>query len=171
MIRKFLDLSTAHVTGATAEFLSETPPAHWPVYGGNLEHGWFLCATMPEGDDALPPELCAVVRHARAADCDYVLFDGDAETVDELPTFEWDEPRTLDKIAEADIERAALYGDLDASARFLQTIGGITDGGIASHMLSHKEDEWPTMRCADRAAHLRDWIKVERAIAEEYQPA
>ena len=35
---------------------------------------------------ALPAELLTIQRYARAWGCDYILFDADADQIDELPT-------------------------------------------------------------------------------------
>ncbi len=86
-IRKFLTLSTGHVTAETATKL-DLYPAAWGIYGGPLEAGWFIWA--PEHDiEGAPEDLMRVLRFARAHDCPYVLFDRDGDVIPDLPTWEW----------------------------------------------------------------------------------
>lgn len=37
----------------------------------------------------MPEEMLAIQRYARGVGCDYVLFDPDADCIDELPTRDW----------------------------------------------------------------------------------
>jgi hypothetical protein len=37
----------------------------------------------------LPAEVLTVQRYAREHACDYVLFDQDADVIDDLPTWDW----------------------------------------------------------------------------------
>jgi hypothetical protein len=39
--------------------------------------------------DRVPETVLAIQRYARALGCDYVLFDADANRVDDLPTWDW----------------------------------------------------------------------------------
>ena len=91
-IRKTLVLSTAHITYETNRMLRETDAEEWPCVGGPYSaYGWFVYAheeNLGEGKDRIPDELFAVMQFARAKGCDNVLLDEDAETVDELPTWE-----------------------------------------------------------------------------------
>ena len=49
--------------------------------------GWFLCAAGPPYHGE-PPDLVAVMRHARAKGAEFILFDADAPPNDALPFFE-----------------------------------------------------------------------------------
>lgn len=88
-VRKFLDLSTAHLPREILESLPELTVAYPTEYGALL---W-----VPEDledyygglDQDIPEELRRVVVYARELDCDYILFDSDALIDDNLPTFEW----------------------------------------------------------------------------------
>lgn len=84
-INKMLALSTAHVSQETASLLDEGK-------GGVVSymkegHGWFVYAGFL-GDYA-PPELRACVEYAVKHDCEWIMFDGDVEPLDELKQFEW----------------------------------------------------------------------------------
>ncbi len=91
--RRFVVISTAHVSEATAKRLNSTPPKHWPCLGGPYgEYGWFLHAhdeNAGVGSDAIPDELFDVMIWARRQRFDYILFDCDADQVAELPAFDW----------------------------------------------------------------------------------
>lgn len=39
--------------------------------------------------DPVPDVVLAIQRYARIRNCDYVLFDADADRVDELPVWDW----------------------------------------------------------------------------------
>lgn len=90
-IRKILVLSTAHVTAETAILLNETDCQKWPLVGGPYsEYGWFVSAHDGDAlDRETSPDLIAVIAYAKSKDCSMILFDRDADTVDELPTYEW----------------------------------------------------------------------------------
>ncbi|SMH26461.1 hypothetical protein [Mesorhizobium australicum] len=91
--RRFVVISTAHVSEATAKRLDSIPPKHWPCLGGPYgEYGWFLYAhdeNAGVGPDAIPDELFNVMIWARRQGFDCILFDCDADQVAELPTFDW----------------------------------------------------------------------------------
>lgn len=93
-VRRFLDLSTAHLpeqvmNGPLNSF------AHVVAY--EFEFGALLWVPpiKPDNDiedlaaQGVPEEIVHIWRYARSLDCDYVLFDRDADTNDDLPTWEW----------------------------------------------------------------------------------
>lgn len=92
-IRRFVVVSTSHVTGKTANFLDTTPSRQWPCAGGRYsEYGWFFYAhdeNQGAGSDAIPDDLFAVMTWARKQGCDYLLLDCDGNAVDDLPLFDW----------------------------------------------------------------------------------
>ena len=91
MIRKFLDLSTAHLKPDTLAMLSGRSLETLPFAGGATSYGWFAYAhdeNAGEGDDAIPDDLFACMQHARSLGCDYLHFDCDGEEVDGLPVFD-----------------------------------------------------------------------------------
>jgi hypothetical protein len=91
MIRKFLDLSTAHLP----EYLgSHALSGVDGVTAYELCYGWLMWVPPdPDGHAAdypqLPAEVLTVQRYAREHACDYVLFDQDADVIDDLPTWDW----------------------------------------------------------------------------------
>lgn len=103
-----LDLATSHLP----EMLMVGPMTRPPKAGERIgpldsiegviayphgEYGYLLWVpndpqdhALVYGDDAtIPPEVLAVQVYARSLDCDYVLFDRDADVNDALPTWEW----------------------------------------------------------------------------------
>ena len=87
-IRKFLTLSTSHVTNDTRRILDESKLTDWPVFGFQGVFGWVIYA-HEETDETIPEELWRVMQYARANGCDYIMFDADADMIDDLPHFEW----------------------------------------------------------------------------------
>ena len=90
-VRRLLDLSTAHLPQHLG---SDGLSAADGVTAYQLAYGWLMW--VPEDPDRhaadypeLPPEVLTVQRYARRHGCDYVLFDRDADTVADLPTFTW----------------------------------------------------------------------------------
>lgn len=91
MIRKFLDLSTAHLSPATMKMLNGLLSHQLPFAGGVTTHGWFAYAhdeNCGEGEDRIPDEMYACMEHARRLGCDYLLFDCDSEVIEGLPVFD-----------------------------------------------------------------------------------
>lgn len=95
-VRRFLDLSTAHLTPAQRLFGDRDGDlAAWGDAVVDVrEYGFLLwvpddpresAATTEQG---VPENLLAIQLYARQHDCDYVLFDADAETDAALPVFE-----------------------------------------------------------------------------------
>jgi hypothetical protein len=96
IVRKFLDLSTEHLTEEQRNFGGrDGDSASW---GSALvdvtEDGfWMWVHEHPKEhaactEEGLPDNLMAISLHARAHGCDYVLFDRDAECDPDLPVFE-----------------------------------------------------------------------------------
>lgn len=92
-LRRFLVLSTAHVSEATAKRLDGSPVADWPCLGGPYgEYGWFLYAhdeNAGVGKDRIPDDLFAVMTYVRKQGYDYLLLDCDGDEVADLPCFDW----------------------------------------------------------------------------------
>jgi hypothetical protein len=90
-IRLMLDLSTAHLPEDVCDNLDgyENVTAHHCTYG------WLLW--VPDDPDEscsamrvpVPDVVLTIQRYARAAGCDYVLFDRDGDIDDQLPTWDW----------------------------------------------------------------------------------
>jgi hypothetical protein len=89
-VRRFLDLSTAHLRPETRSLWMECFCAK--SFPGTVligEHGWML--HVPERntdwDYRCGAELFAIFDKARSLSCDYVLFDADGSMIDGLPVF------------------------------------------------------------------------------------
>jgi hypothetical protein len=87
-IEKLLVLSTTHLSPKTCnEWLHSCP---WAAFEKG-DYGWFVyVAEDTEGVD-VPLDLRSALHVARREGCEWVMFDCDASTIDELPTFEWEE--------------------------------------------------------------------------------
>ena len=90
-IRTMLDLSTAHLPEQICDQLGAIPGvvAHETVYG------WLMWVPNhpghpdEHGGAQIPDVVATIQAFARAAGCDYVLFDADADRIDALPTWDW----------------------------------------------------------------------------------
>ncbi|UFN51680.1 hypothetical protein LPC08_24480 (plasmid) [Roseomonas sp. OT10] len=102
MIRRFLDLSTAHLSPADRCCLdtSAADPGRGPLLCGSMSHGWFVYA-FEERLDAprISDTLWALMTAARWSGAEYLLFDGDAAVLEGFPCFDWEErPRPDDEV-------------------------------------------------------------------------
>jgi hypothetical protein len=92
-VRTMLDISTAHVSKSTKEWLeaeaiSAACEHASSILIGGTQYGWFFYA-QEEADQSLPPDLVAIMVHARSLGCEYVLLDADAPVCEPLQVFEW----------------------------------------------------------------------------------
>lgn len=97
-IKHILELSTAHVTKDTmariekeaALYAEYKPVSFWAV---KFIYGAFIC-TAYESDnfDArdIPSDLRQVILYAKVQGCEWIYFDADEETIDDLPVYKWD---------------------------------------------------------------------------------
>lgn len=83
-------ISTTNLPRQEAEQISDLLRAHH-ITGQTLDQGWLITTTQPLPDtvSASTPHLNYVLGFARAQGFDWVFFDFDAETVEELPQFLW----------------------------------------------------------------------------------
>ena len=94
-IIKMLELSTAHVTKQTAEQLDELCSNRnyddVIVYGKG-EYGWIVYG-YPSADydppENTPADLQDVITLARERGCYWIMFDRDADKIEDLKTYEW----------------------------------------------------------------------------------
>ena len=82
-IRRFLDLSTGHLTAETRMLLDliceEQKRGDITSWASCTPFGWFLWAHDEESDlSEFPADLQACMRKAQEVGCDYILFDRDA---------------------------------------------------------------------------------------------
>lgn len=106
-VRKFLDLSTAHLSPAAKAWLSESAysnhGANYYGFGsgaalgtlGATLYGWFMHAPeLPETggmDHGIPEDMWPIIRHAHDEGCHAILFDSDAAILPELPVLDGQE--------------------------------------------------------------------------------
>ena len=85
--RKYLDISTAHLTQGTFGGLNSM---HLP-YAYNYDEGVFI--TVPSKDEVdsvnIPDDLRILLQYAWDNDIDLIRMDRDAEVCDDLPVYEW----------------------------------------------------------------------------------
>lgn len=79
-VRRYLDLSTAHLTKGTV--------GNPPFLVARYEYGVLLYVPDEVGDGC-PEDLAKVVKYAKKHDCSMILFDSDAPTLGALPTYPW----------------------------------------------------------------------------------
>jgi hypothetical protein len=87
-----MDISTAHLQPADCAFLdrSSEPENFDGVAAMKGPYGWFVYANAERLIDDISDTLWAIMAEARRLGCDYVLFDADAPTHPDLPSFEYD---------------------------------------------------------------------------------
>ncbi len=95
MIRKYLDLATAHLTYEDSQELEyAAQPASTdlpPMRVCNHDYGWiiFMNDQIPDPIPGFSDSFQALIRHARAEKCDLINFDRDAIPEDQFPSFDW----------------------------------------------------------------------------------
>ena len=96
-IIKMLTLSTAHISYDTATKLdaavSHEQFESCTVYSKD-NYGWFIyidADAFAESKEDIPADLLACIELALAVDCAVLCLDADANDVDELPCYDWDE--------------------------------------------------------------------------------
>lgn len=162
MIRKFYDLSTAHVSPAARHWLEATAYVNalqqgmraYPVAA--FMHGWMMWVPNAEhldGED-VPFDLRDACVEARLCGCDYLLFDADAEIIGTLPVWKEDETSTEGFSEE---EKAALAAIHPEDGMPLDDPGKPADRRVLL------DDESPTFGRARRAAHAAG----KAALAED----
>lgn len=90
-IENFITLSTSHLTADTLQLLSEcVKPDDLPFIGGITQFGYwaYAYAIRPEGTRAIPDDLWACMDLTGRHCVKYILFDADAATSPDLPTYE-----------------------------------------------------------------------------------
>lgn len=107
VVRKYLDLSTAHLSPAAKAWLSESATANHAAnyhgFGagaplgtvGATLYGWFMHAPeLPETggmDHGIPEDMWPIIRYAHEEGCAGILFDADADILPELPVLDGQE--------------------------------------------------------------------------------
>jgi hypothetical protein len=98
-IAKMLVLSTSHLTEKTAKALEEAaeelPPfctINWaPTFTRDEGYVWYVGEENPvvAAGNSYPEEFAALFSLAMENGCNWLMFDRDGDTVDNLPTYEW----------------------------------------------------------------------------------
>lgn len=96
-IAKMLVLSTAHLSEQTClAYLPDCRPGkvlEEPIIAFEKgEYGWFVHVSEAPADSEgpdVPLELRSAIHVARREGCQWIMFDRDGDTIDELPTYEW----------------------------------------------------------------------------------
>lgn len=86
-VRKFLDLSTAHLDAEARDYLEQAGEG---VVVYPTTYGWFVYVSEPDtlANYTVPQCLLDILDRARQLGCDYVLLDSDAGEDSVLPTFD-----------------------------------------------------------------------------------
>lgn len=96
MIAKYLELSTRHIKKETIEGLG---PDKWP-YSYRYEEGVFITVDELGYPDGLPADLRLLIQYAKEHDVLLIRLDCDAEEVEDLPTYEWEDDRMDEDITD-----------------------------------------------------------------------
>ena len=86
-IYRILTISTAHIKGTTAELLEGLDA---PAVYSKSEHGWFIYLNYLNDDGNIPGDLAQVILFAQNKGISILCLDCDADTVDQLPTYEYE---------------------------------------------------------------------------------
>lgn len=94
LVRRLLDLSTAHLPQKTCNYLSEFEGViAYPKRTETADFGWWLWVPEDPQEHAstyhYPAAILTIQLYARSLGCDWVMFDRDADAIDELPRWEW----------------------------------------------------------------------------------
>lgn len=92
-IVKMITLSTWHLTRESYQKLFEDEidglASFQKVTTDGYEYGVFAYICGYCGEDPLPKDIMECVEFARENECEWIMFDHDGVTTDELPTYEW----------------------------------------------------------------------------------
>jgi hypothetical protein len=91
-IRQFMDIGTGHLEPGDRAFLdrSSEPSNFGGVAAMKGPYGWFVYAHDDRLIAGISDALWAIMTNARRLGCEYVLFDADAPTHPDLPSFDYD---------------------------------------------------------------------------------
>lgn len=93
-IVKTLQLSTYHISMNTKDWIDESLAGILPItiYEKSI-YGWFILVPQIKEDadrlSQIPNDLRGIIEYALKQDCTWVMLDCDADTIPELPTFDW----------------------------------------------------------------------------------
>ena len=91
-----ITISTAHIKQETAKAIDvqETEDGFWPaIMAAPIPFGYLIPSDwIPEGEEGLrgiPPEVVKIIEFGNSNGAKFIRLDCDADTVDELETFDW----------------------------------------------------------------------------------
>ena len=90
-ITKMLTVSTAHISGRTADLLENDDINGVVVYSKD-EYGWFIFVDedyMNEYENEIPKELLRLMKFTKANGCDWLCLDHDGEVLEYFETYGW----------------------------------------------------------------------------------
>lgn len=93
-IHYMVELSTGHLPYEICRSLADYDAViAYPLTAGADSFGWLLPVPdhqqPTDPDRQLPAELVAIYRYARLIGCTYILLDRDANTIADLPLWDW----------------------------------------------------------------------------------
>lgn len=97
MIRKLLDISTAHITQSTDKDFTNKTGDYNRIVVDSIEYGYLITISdfydieaFAENWNNVSQDLKDIINYARSLDCDFIKLDCDAEIMDDLPQYEWE---------------------------------------------------------------------------------
>lgn len=84
----YMDLSTGHLSKATVDILEDEGKIPGVIYDKHRDHGWWVAVPMDD-DKNWPDDLRTVFDYARSFGALWLLFDADADEIDELEIHQW----------------------------------------------------------------------------------
>lgn len=96
--RKYLDISTAHLTQRTFNSLNTIESLY--TYG--YEEGVFI--SVPDKNETnisdMPKDLRILLQYAWINGIDLIRMDRDADVIDDIPVYDWEKEANNEKLAE-----------------------------------------------------------------------
>lgn len=91
-IYKYLDISTAHISKRTSEYLMDNLNNRmFPLYVFHTGNGFLINVpyNLDELERELPGDLISCLGFAQKHDCRWLMLDCDADVIKELEKFDW----------------------------------------------------------------------------------
>ena len=113
LIRKFLDLSTAHLRPNDCRLLDRSAdPNGCSALAAVMksDYGWFVYVAEERSSADISDELWEIFQQARTQGCDYVMFDADAPIDPELPVFDQADGEQMDDFRQLQTAHAETNG-------------------------------------------------------------
>ena len=90
-IVKLLVVSTAHLSEETVKAIEDITSDKNVLWDPSFtrDQGWVFCVDMAGKYEKAPADLQDMIAFAHGQGCDWLMFDCDANVVDELKTYDW----------------------------------------------------------------------------------